>query len=100
DQPSKAKRPFNLGISDTSLEAIPLALFLAAMLQWAALLVVCPSVHELIHHGAGDQQHDCAVTLFLAGQVEPTYVDPLVVRQPTPRSRILRSGFELMGGGS
>ncbi len=100
DQRSKAKRPLNQGISDTSPAAILLALFLAATLQCAALLVVCPSVHQLIHHDAGDQQHDCAVTLFLAGQVEPAFVDPLVVRQPAPKGLILRSGFELTSGGS
>jgi hypothetical protein len=100
DQRSKAKRPANQGIPDTSPGAIPLALLLAAMLQWAALLVVCPSLHELIHHDAGDPQHDCAVTLFLAGQVEPAFVHPLVVRQPAPRGLILRSAFELRGAGS
>ena len=49
------------------------ALFLAAMLQWAALLAVCPTLHELIHHDADDEHHDCAVTLFLAGQVEQAF---------------------------
>ena len=26
-----------------------------------------PSIHELIHHDADDEHHDCAVTLFLSG---------------------------------
>jgi hypothetical protein len=36
------------------------SLFLAAMLQWATVLAVCPSLHELIHHDADDEHHDCA----------------------------------------
>ena len=39
------------------------------MLQWATLLAACPSLHELIHHDADDEHHDCAVTMLLAGQV-------------------------------
>jgi hypothetical protein len=45
------------------------------MLQWATVLVVCPSLHELIHHDADDEHHDCAVTFFLAGQVEQSAID-------------------------
>jgi hypothetical protein len=52
------------------------------MLQWATVLVVCPSLHELIHHDADDEHHDCAVTLFLAGQVEHPALDPIVIVKP------------------
>jgi|ERR1700737_1453346 hypothetical protein len=58
------------------------SLLLAAMLQWATVLVVCPSLHELIHHDADDEHHDCAVTLFLAGQVEHPALDPIVIVKP------------------
>jgi hypothetical protein len=57
------------------------ALFLAAMLQWAALLAVCPTLHELIHHDADDEHHDCAVTLFLAGQVDQAFNEPIALGQ-------------------
>jgi len=65
------------------------ALFLAAMLQWAALLAVCPTLHELIHHDADDEHHDCAVTLFLAGQVEQAFNEPIALGQSPPVELLL-----------
>src|SRR5260370_33437369 len=59
----KARKPVTREISNPSAGATVVALFLATMLQWAAVLAVCPSVHELIHHDADDEHHDCAVTL-------------------------------------
>jgi hypothetical protein len=88
----KAQKPLTREISNPSAGATVVALFLAAMLQWAAVLAVCPSVHELIHHDADDEHHDCAVTLFLAGQVEQALIDPIIIWQPAqcelPLSRI------------
>src|SRR6202049_1360320 len=80
----KAQKPLTREISNPSAGATVVALFLAAMLQWAAVLAVCPSVHELIHHDADDEHHDCAVTLFLAGQVEQAFIDTIIIRQPAP----------------
>lgn len=65
------------------------ALFLAAMLQWAALLAVCPTLHELIHHDADDEHHDCAVTLFLAGQIEQALSEPIALGQSAPAELLL-----------
>ena len=82
DRKRKAQQP---GIRENSAaSAAPkiVSLFLAAMLQWATVLVVCPSLHELIHHDADDEHHDCAVTLFLAGQVEQPAIDPIVITEP------------------
>jgi hypothetical protein len=59
-----------------------ISLFLLVLLQWATVLVVCPSLHELIHQDADDEHHDCAVTLFLAGQVEQPAIDPIVITEP------------------
>jgi hypothetical protein len=58
------------------------SLFLAAMLQWATVLAVCPSLHELIHHDADDEHHDCAVTMLLAGHLDQPAVDPIVITKP------------------
>jgi hypothetical protein len=75
----KAEHPGAGENSAASVGTQLVSLFLAAMLQWATVLVVCPSLHELIHHDADDEHHDCAVTLFLAGQVEQPIVDPIVL---------------------
>ena len=79
DRNRKAKEP---GTREISAVTKIVSLFLVMMLQWAAVLVVCPNLHELIHHDADDEHHDCAVTLFLAGQVEQPVVDPIVFTQP------------------
>lgn len=76
------------------------ALFLAAMLQWAAVLAVCPSVHELIHHDADDEHHDCAVTLFLSGQVEQSTVDPISITRPAPVQMAIDQDYEVQSLGS
>jgi hypothetical protein len=70
------------------------------MLQWAALLAVCPTVHELIHHDADDEHHDCAVTMFLAGQVEQTPIEPIVVTKPSPVEQLPERLFETVTASS
>jgi hypothetical protein len=75
--------------SKASVGASMVALFLAAMLQWAALLAVCPTLHELIHHDADDEHHDCAVTLFLAGQIEQAFNEPIALGQSAPMELLL-----------
>lgn len=84
DRNRKAQKPVTREIASASKGTSIAALFLAAMLQWAAVLAVCPSVHELIHHDADDEHHDCAVTLFLGGQVEQAFIEPVLLRQPAP----------------
>jgi hypothetical protein len=69
------------------------SLFLAVMLQWAVVLVVCPNLHELIHHDADDEHHDCAVTLYLAGQVEHPAIDPIVIIKPALVAEPLDQSF-------
>jgi hypothetical protein len=75
--------------SKASVGTSIVALFLAAMLQWAALLAVCPTLHELIHHDADDEHHDCAVTLFLAGQIEQAFNEPITLGQSAPVELLL-----------
>ena len=76
------------------------SLFLVAMLQWATVLVVCPSLHELIHHDADDEHHDCAVTLFLAGQVEQPAIDPIVLTIPAVIPMPLEQSYDTRSCGS
>ena len=76
------------------------ALLLVAMLQWAAVLVVCPNLHELIHHDADDEHHDCAATLFLAGQIEQPRVDPLIITRPPPVQVTLDQSYDAQSYGS
>jgi hypothetical protein len=94
----KARNPVTRKISNLSGNVV--ALFLAAMLQWAALLAVCPSLHELIHHDADDEHHDCAVTLFLAGQVEPLVADPIFIAKPAAVPAPLGESCHPQSGGS
>src|SRR5580700_2314042 len=86
----KARKPLTREISNLSAGATVVALFLAAMLQWATVLAVCPSVHELIHHDADDEHHDCAVTLFLTGQVEQALTDPIFIGRAASIELFLR----------
>jgi hypothetical protein len=85
----KAQAPCAREISSAGMGTTIAALFLAAMLQWATVLAVCPSLHELIHHDADDEHHDCAVTLFLAGHVEQAFSDPITLGESAPVERPL-----------
>jgi len=38
-------------------------------------MAACPTVHELIHHDAGQAEHQCAVTLFAHGKVDAATVE-------------------------
>ena len=82
DRKPKAKQ---LGVQELTPAFVGpqiISLFLGAMLQWATFLVVCPSLHEFIHHDADDEHHDCAVTLFLGGQVEQPALDSIILTKP------------------
>ncbi len=48
DRDRIAQRPGSREAAKASPGSTVISLFLAAMLQWAAVLGVCPSVHELI----------------------------------------------------
>ena len=96
----KARKSVTREMANPSAGRTSVALFLAGMLQWAAVLAVCPSVHELIHHDADDEHHDCAVTLFLAGQVEQPVTDPIVVIKPAAVAVPLDQTYHKRSGGS
>jgi hypothetical protein len=54
------------------------------MLHWAIILTVCPELHELVHHDADDEHHDCAVTAVLSGGIEHTPVVPILLQSRAP----------------
>lgn len=37
---------------------------------WTLVLAASPDLHEAAHHDAGDEHHECAVTLIHAGGIE------------------------------
>jgi hypothetical protein len=95
DRKPKAEQP---GAGENSAAFV--SLFLAAMLQWATVLVVCPSLHELIHHDADDEHHDCAVTLFLGGQVEQPTLESIVLTKPALLPVPLEQSYDPQSCGS
>ena len=59
---------------------------LAALLVGIVLLLdamaACPALHEMIHHDAGKEDHDCAVTMLAAGKMDSATCD-IVIPPPT-----------------
>jgi hypothetical protein len=49
---------------------------------WVAALSASPDLHEWVHPGAGDPNHDCAVTLFSSGQATHVGADLVFVVRP------------------
>src|SRR5215472_42025 len=52
-------------------------------------MAACPALHELIHHDADKPDHECAVTLFLHGQVDSPVCD-VVLLPPTSTVELTR----------
>jgi len=59
---------------------------LAALLVGIVLLLdamaACPALHEMIHHDAGKEDHDCAVTMFAQGKASSVTCE-IVIPPPT-----------------
>lgn len=49
-----------------------LAAWLIAQILFIAALAASPSLHRALHHDADNDDHECAVTLFIHGQVSTT----------------------------
>ncbi len=54
------------------------AVLLCAFVLFLAALAASPSLHEWLHHDANEPDHECAVTLFLHGQVNATTIVPVM----------------------
>jgi len=59
---------------------------LAALLVGIILLLdamaACPALHEMIHHDAGKEDHDCAVTMLALGKMDSATCE-IIIPQPT-----------------
>lgn len=59
---------------------------LAALLVGIILLLdamaACPALHEMIHHDAGKEDHDCAVTLLALGKMDSATCE-VIIPEPT-----------------
>ena len=82
DRIPKAKQPGVREHTPASIGQQISSLFLAGMLQWASVLVVDPSLHELIHHDVDDEHHECVVTLFVGGQVDQPALYLITLNRP------------------
>jgi hypothetical protein len=80
---NKSRTEFHLEPAFVSRGFKIICLLSLAMLHWAMILAVCPELHELIHHNADDEHHDCAVTAILSGGIEHTPIVPVAADAPT-----------------
>jgi hypothetical protein len=59
---------------------------LAALLVGIILLLdamaACPALHEMIHHDAGKEDHDCAVTMLALGKMDSAVCE-IIIPEPT-----------------
>ena len=45
-------------------------------------MAACPALHEMIHHDAGKEDHDCAVTMLAAGKMDSATCE-IIIPPPT-----------------
>jgi hypothetical protein len=57
--------------------------FLLGLFLFLQALAASPALHEFFHPDAGKEDHECAVTLFLHGQVSASGTVVAVVSVPT-----------------
>jgi hypothetical protein len=80
--------------------------FLLGLFLSLQAMVVFPALHAMVHHDAGDPDHECAVTLFCHGNVEaattavPVFCAPagIIFSQPRPETIFVSPDFRLLPG--
>lgn len=45
-------------------------------------MAACPALHEMIHHDAGKEDHDCAVTMLALGKMDSAICE-IIIPPPT-----------------
>ena len=61
-----------------------IAALLVALVLLLDAMVACPALHELLHADADQAGHECAVTMFIHGQVDSAVVLVAAVLPPPP----------------
>ena len=59
-----------------------LAALLAGIVLLLDAMAACPALHEKIHHDAGKEDHDCAVTMFAQGKASSVTCE-IIIPPPT-----------------
>lgn len=73
---------------------IPLGILWVFVVLLLNLLAASPSLHQLVHADANNPDHQCAITLFVHGQVDSPVTDtlatmPVGVIEIRPQSSVL-----------
>ena len=97
---NKSRTEFHLEPAFVSRGFKIICLLSLAMLHWAMILAVCPELHELIHHNADDEHHDCAVTAILSGGIEHTPIVPVAADAPTQALECFDVSFDAQAAAS
>jgi hypothetical protein len=58
------------------------AVFCLGVFLLVQVMAAVPAFHSWVHHDAGDPNHECAVTLFLHGQVHAASFAVEVAKRP------------------
>jgi len=61
-----------------------IAALLVALVLLLDAMVACPALHELLHADADQAGHECAVTMFIHGQVDSAVVVVAAVLPAAP----------------
>ena len=59
-----------------------LAAWLVGIVLLLDAMAACPELHEMIHHDAGKEGHDCAVTMFAQGKASLVTCE-IIIPPPT-----------------
>jgi hypothetical protein len=97
---NKSRTEFHLESAFVSRGFKLVCLLSLAMLHWATILAVCPELHELIHHDADDEHHDCAVTAILSGGIEHTPIVLVAAAAPAPALECFDVSFDAQAAAS
>jgi hypothetical protein len=66
-----------------------LAALLAGIVLLLDAMAACPALHEMIHHDAGKEDHDCAVTMLAQGKANSVTCE-IIIPPPTVLVEITR----------